>query len=804
MGERRSTAEGTCGRWGSGASAVVAVMALTLAGPAAAQDPLSVQGPLVAQASAAGQEPVVFDIAEQDLNAALLLFADRTGLQLVYDIGLVEGLRSASLNGSFMPQDALTRLLAGTGIAFRVSDADTVTLERVALQDNGDTLRLGPVTVTAARTATPVSELAASVTILDRDDIEKQPSLQTQPLDGLKRVVPGIQFNDPAGFDPRLRGRRPSFRVNGVDLLNRGAPSRNDIQDLVGDAFGRIEVVRGADATFGQGASGGAINFITPRPKPGPLQLETSFGLSFAPDGDGPDRLTERVRQSATGTLGKIDYFIGGGFTSFGSEFDPEGDPLPDDTGVTKRNAHEIDWNATLSYNLAPSATVETSHYFVHNFQGERTFQTVFDGQGGIGEKSTVLRSPDDSDTDGSRTHYIGTLKYQNSDFLGNLVSVTGFAQILDEDAIGQGNRLDWQRGKTGLNASVDTALTFLDGLLVEGASLEWGLDYEYAWSGALEFDGAPLQAGLSTHNIAPLAQIRVPVADDFLLSAGVRYEQFFTELDDARDRAFGVADFEGGNLSYGAPLFNASLLYFLSDEIELYGGFSQALEILGIQNATTSVPTASVIEPEPSTTDQFEVGLRGSWSKFQGSVSAFYSTSDSASSFQVISAPQTPTGVRSVPLREARRLWGVEATADWQATNWLSLGGLVAWTDGVRENDEEDWVKLRQEDITPLTISPYIELTPSEPLLFRLQATHEVGTDARREIFNNVDGFSTSAKTFVDLYAQYDSTWGKLSVGIENLFDEFAFSNFAESRNFNRSIPFEGRRITLNYSVEW
>ena len=145
MGERRSTAEGTCGLWG--ASAVVAVMALTLAGPAAAQDPLSVQGPLVAQASAAGQQTITFDIAEQDLNAALLLFADRTGLQLVYDIGLVEGLRSASLNGSFMPSDALARLLAGTGIAFRVGEDDTVTLEPIAARQDDGTLRLGPVMV---------------------------------------------------------------------------------------------------------------------------------------------------------------------------------------------------------------------------------------------------------------------------------------------------------------------------------------------------------------------------------------------------------------------------------------------------------------------------------------------------------------------------------------------------------------------------------------------------------------------------------------------------------------------------------
>ena len=809
MGERRSTAEGTCGRWDSSASAVVAVMALTLAGPAAAQDPraiqspLAVQDPLVAQASAAGQEPVVFDIAEQDLNAALLLFADRTGLQLVYDIGLVEGLRSAPLNGSFMPQEALTRLLAGTGIAFRANGADTVTLERVSTRDNGDALRLGPVTVTAARTATPVSELAASVTILDEDDIAKQPSLAVSPVDGLKRVLPGIQFNDPAGFGPTFRGRVPSFRVNGVDLRNRGTRDRQDFQDLAGDAFGRIEAVRGADATFGQGASGGAVNFLTPRPQPGPLQLESSLFLSFAPDGDGPDRVTERIRQSATGTIGDVDFYVAGGFTAFGSEFDAKGDPLPDDTGVTKRNANEVDFNATVVHDLSASKSIETSHYVVHNFQDERTFQTVFDGQGAFGVKNTILKNPETVDTSGRRTLYVGTVDYTDSDIFGSALSVKLFGHVQDRDEFVQGLRQDRQTGKTGLNATVETPLSFFDGTLFDGARIEWGADYEYAWSRAFQFNGATSGASLKTHNVAPLAQLRVPVSEHFLLSAGARYERFFTTLDDASDRAFGLPDFEGGDFRYAEPLFNASLVYFASDEVELYGSFSQALDVLALEFAANDVPDANLIEPEPAATDQFEIGVRGSWPRFRGTVAGFFSRSDNASGFTVVPA-NNPLGEIAVPLREPRRLWGVEATADWQATDWLMLGGYVAWTEGERENDEGDTVKLRQTQITPLTFAPYVEVQPVEPWLIRLQATHQVSTGARREIFDNRDGFATSSKTFVDLYAHYDSTWGKFSLGVENLFDEFAFSDLAEHRNFNRSIPFEGRRVSLKYSLEW
>ena len=77
---------------------------------------------------AVAQEAIEFDITAQDLNTALLTFADRAGLQLVFDVGLVEGLRNAPLNGTFTAQEGLSRLLAGTGMTYRFSGDNTVLL----------------------------------------------------------------------------------------------------------------------------------------------------------------------------------------------------------------------------------------------------------------------------------------------------------------------------------------------------------------------------------------------------------------------------------------------------------------------------------------------------------------------------------------------------------------------------------------------------------------------------------------------------------------------------------------------------
>ena len=60
-----------------------------------------------------------FDIPPQPLAAALVAFADRTGMAALVDAQLAGGKRSTAVKGLLTPQDALRLLLAGTGLSFR-------------------------------------------------------------------------------------------------------------------------------------------------------------------------------------------------------------------------------------------------------------------------------------------------------------------------------------------------------------------------------------------------------------------------------------------------------------------------------------------------------------------------------------------------------------------------------------------------------------------------------------------------------------------------------------------------------------
>ena len=79
---------------------------------------------MVAAPPAWAQQVRRFDIAAQDLNAALRQFANLTGRDVLYAPALVAGRRSAGVQGRMSERDALTALLTGTGLRFEQTQSN--------------------------------------------------------------------------------------------------------------------------------------------------------------------------------------------------------------------------------------------------------------------------------------------------------------------------------------------------------------------------------------------------------------------------------------------------------------------------------------------------------------------------------------------------------------------------------------------------------------------------------------------------------------------------------------------------------
>lgn len=139
---------------------------------------------------------------------------------------------------------------------------------------------LDTMTVVGTRTETSVRDNPASVSVVEREQIEKRGA---DSVAELLRDVPGVSVVDTAvaGMKRiRIRGEQSNrvvILVDGQEMTDQssyGAPFLIDPSNIE-----RIEVVRGpASVLYGAKAIGGVVNVITKKGAAEPVQLELGAG----------------------------------------------------------------------------------------------------------------------------------------------------------------------------------------------------------------------------------------------------------------------------------------------------------------------------------------------------------------------------------------------------------------------------------------------------------------------------------------------------------------------------------------------
>ncbi|AVQ84858.1 MULTISPECIES: TonB-dependent siderophore receptor [unclassified Variovorax] len=243
----------------------------------------------VAQAQPATQASAVFniDVPAQSLASALNELSRQTGMQVFAAGDVVAGVRAPALSGRFTLQQALDRLLAGSGLVAARSGASQVTVQRqpavssdratlpqvnVTAQGSADGTTEGSgsytTRVTGAGTRMDLSlrETPQSVSVITRQQIEDQNLVS---LNDVLRQTPGIVADRQ---DERVnyssRGFDLSPMIDGIPTLafNSVAGESSMISTAIYD---RVEVIRGAAGLLnGVGSPGGSINLVRKRPTP--------------------------------------------------------------------------------------------------------------------------------------------------------------------------------------------------------------------------------------------------------------------------------------------------------------------------------------------------------------------------------------------------------------------------------------------------------------------------------------------------------------------------------------------------------
>ncbi len=189
----------------------------------------------------------------------------------------MNSLPSPGVSGVYTVEQALKQILAGTGITYRVTAAETVTLELQGLAASVEVT--GSVSPPSSPKYTePLRDIPQTISIIPKSVIEEQGATT---LRDVLRNVPGLTITAGEGGTPA-----------GDNLTLRGFSARNDIfvdgaRDLgpqSRDAFNleQVEVVKGPSSSFnGRGSTGGTINLVSKSPS-----LDPAFGgtLNFGTD----------------------------------------------------------------------------------------------------------------------------------------------------------------------------------------------------------------------------------------------------------------------------------------------------------------------------------------------------------------------------------------------------------------------------------------------------------------------------------------------------------------------------------------
>jgi outer membrane receptor protein involved in Fe transport len=335
----------------------------------------------IAACGAAAQPPgrFNFDLPAEPLSEALRNVAVETGRNIIAPADLVGAQHVPPLSGTFTAEEAVERLLAGTGLRYRVAEG-TLIVGRGPIAEEQSAPAVGKsgedivVTGTHVRGAPPTS----SVITLTRRQIDQ---LAPASVEELMRSVPqnvdaGVapeNFNsgaDPditdhgAGINLRGLGQRATLvLVNGRRVAPSGLGAFVDISLIPVSAIERVEILTdGASAIYGSDAVGGVVNLVLRDRFEG---LETSLQAGTTTDGGGGEILTGATAGHSWGS--------GRALISYQYRFQDDikaGDRsftinLPDDWSLSPREyAHSLYGN--LKQDLTDRLSLELSGVFAN------------------------------------------------------------------------------------------------------------------------------------------------------------------------------------------------------------------------------------------------------------------------------------------------------------------------------------------------------------------------------------------------------------------------------------------------------
>jgi iron complex outermembrane receptor protein len=799
----------------------------------------------VAAPGAALAQPRNYSIPAGPLGPALTRFAQEAGVSMALDARRAANLRSPGLSGSHGVDEGFALLLQGTGYAVEktgvgyrlvpvapragasTSSASSVSAAPVAsgavtppaAAATGDAPVFSPrasleeVTVSASRSNMEAAKAPQTVQILDKEEIEQQLAISSNSSDALSNLIPSYSPSRGKmnGSGETLRGRTPLILIDGVPQSNPIRPTGREAHTIDFSMLERIEVIQGANAINGLGATGGTINLITRRPEKGSFNQHLDVQTTMPTSRIGGDTMGYKTTYRADGRFDKLDYLFGFSFEDQGLYRDAKGRAIgADNTQGDLMDSRSHDFLGKIGYWLDANQRLQFSMNR-YRIKSKASYTGVAgDRERGIPTTSVEATPPgtppwnDVWTTSASYNHYdLGGMELSAMVFHQKFEALFGAdnsSTFQDTRIARNGTLYDQSRAsssKTGSKVSLTKSDLFDSRLKITG-----GFDTLFdSGEQDLYTTGRTYVPPSKYRNLSLFTQAEFKLLDTLTLHGGVRKEIADLEVDSYRTLArYNRVAVQGGKLKFNKTLFNTGLVFEPVKDLNLYTSYSEGFGMpdVGRVLRAINIPGQSIDNLStlaPIVTQSVEVGGRYKRGDWDFDASYFRSASD-------YGARVVRVGDAFMTAREKNRIEGIDVGAGYRLNRAHRFKVSYSRTKGRYDSDDNGSLDTT---LDGLNVSPD-----------RLIATWSADWNDRLSSFLQVQHafsrrFDDPQKNFkgyalVDVSLRYKLPKGSVRLAVSNLFNRNYITYYSQSALVEplRYFAGRGRTLTLGYSVDF
>lgn len=673
--------------------------------------------------------------------------------------------------------------------------------------------------VSGSRVIESIDEVPASITVISQRQIEEHLKVNPELQSLLAQMVPGLapDTGSSSNTGQSLRGRAPLVMIDGVP---QSTPLRNGslgIKTIDPSALARIEVIKGATSVYGNGASGGIINYITKQATTqdshkGQISLSSRFSAVKTEESAGA-----RVSAAVNGKTGNFDYLLTASYEENGVQRDAEGDILGLQYGLS--DAETQNYFTKLGYEFDDEKRLQ----FSYNYFSSQQKTDLGDVAGDInqGEKTYAIHVPEALQKQGKPQGPDGneniTVKYTDSTIFTNTeMTLDVYSQDIENVFFFSPNLANPDEGydggqsiirseKRGARATFNTIADF-DGV---EATFIYGVDALQDTTSQPLVDGRVWVPEMDMDSIAGFLQTKWVIQDNIIVKAGVRRESIDLTVDDyetlklcrTATQCSVPLQVKGDTIDYDATTYNIAIKYNWKDVFSPFINYSQGSDIADIGRLlrAATVDDIGLIQTEASIIDNYEAGFTSLFDNVRIEVAAYRSTSELGTTNQF----NAVTGVYE-PVRAPQEIWGYEGLVDYRVSDTLGVVATYSYVEG--KNTEAD-IYLGSRQISPPKATVNVNWRPLDSMSLTVSYLH-VGD--RKRFAPDADGEYVGDQGPVSSYNifnvsgkyQFADNWNAF-MGIENLFNSDYYPARAQSYTYG-GYNIKGLGTTATLGVTW